>query len=297
MNDGGNILIVGGSGYIGGYLKDNYLKDYCVYWTGTKDLTSKNYFRIDFNSESTFSCLIGFKFNIVIIFSSIVKGLDSIRLDETCLNVNAFRFSKFLQFLIDNSVASRLINISSMTVYDENNNSPVKENSTIYPTSAYGLSKFLAESIFEFNVRRNESLNGVTFRLPGVYGGKRKSGYIYSIICKCLSNRDIFLNTKGLLYWETIHVDDICSIIESFLKSFSWKNKYEKFNVCYGEKTDFIKTAFFIRDKMKSESHIYIEGEKGYIDFFLDNAKIKTVVDFDYSYEKSLIRYIRQITK
>lgn len=176
-----------------------------------------------------------------------------------------------------------------MTVYSKKNIIPAKENAKIEPPNIYGLSKYFAEEVTRFAALHTD-LKTVIIRIPGIYGGDRSSGYIYNLIQKLKKNEDIDIRTKGLEYWETMKVDDICFSLVDFIEAYAWNSQYDVFNLSYGQKTDFIETAFSLKKFLDSNSKINVHS-KEYIDFYLDNKKIRTVININNNYLESLENY------
>ncbi|GJM33459.1 MAG: UDP-glucose 4-epimerase [Saprospiraceae bacterium] len=285
-------LVVGGTGYLGRHLV-KYLGEigYEVYISGSKPLMIPNYYQINFEDRSTFENLNGEKFEIVLILAAKLNSLGKINLNHSDLRLNTIDYANFLEYLKENNTTQKIIYTSSMTVYSEQNPSPVKEDDVIAPVNTYGLSKYLAENITSFFCHRNE-IKGAILRLPGIYGGDRQSGLIYNIIKKAINHETVEVNTQGLIYWETIYVHDLCKMIISFLKNYDWENDIDIFNLSYGEETDVLETVHFIKENLQSESIIKEESKKGYRQFYLSNKKAKKFIHLNSSYHSSLISYL-----
>jgi nucleoside-diphosphate-sugar epimerase len=287
-----NILLIGGSGYIGSHLID-FLKDYEIYVTTHEDIfDSSKYILFNVNKKETYKNLLIKDLDLIVYLGSLIKGLDTHKISKEIINTNSFNYLNFLQFLVDHKVCTKFIYFSSMTVYGIDHNIPVTENSVLCPINIYGLSKLFAEFSTAF-FSSGYNLNSVIFRIPGVFGGERKSGFIYNTIIRSIRNEDIIIAPSGLGFWETIEITDLSKIISSFIKSYSWQNKYDVFNIGYGRCIDIIECAKYIKSKLKSSSEIIIKGEKNYVDFFLSNEKIRKIVKCDYDFKLSLNRYIK----
>lgn len=267
------ILLVGGSGYIGRHLLSELKDKYDVYCTNRHSTNGKP-FLIDFRVPATFDNIRSERFDLVIILAATMSGLGIIDLSDH-LYINTVGYASFLQSL--QCVTDKIIYISSMTVYGMRNKYPVKESGKINPISTYGLSKLMAENITEFYCKRN-CKDGVSLRLPGVYGGDRKSGFIYNITQKCKKNQDIFIDTAGLGYWERIDVKVLCAIIKRFIEKYSWEKRYDVFNIGNEEFEDIVKVAFKIKEELNSDSNITF-SPKGYVDLYMDNSKIKKIIN------------------
>lgn len=188
---------------------------------------------------------------------------------------------------------STVIFISSMTVYSKNDPSPVSEDALCVPPHFYGFTKLIGEQIVKYyaNCRK---VNHLILRLPGLYGGDRKDGYIYNTISKALQNKDIIIKTDGLLYWQTISVDEVDKVLGLFLKMIQSNQINDTFNVCHDEDTDFITTAQYIVNKLGSTSMIFVEQPIGYGKFPLSNQKMTEVFGRNpvIPYYESLNNYI-----
>lgn len=180
-----------------------------------------------------------------------------------------------------------------MTVYDSSNCLPVIESASLSPVHSYGLSKRIAEQFTEF-VCNTSPIRGLIVRLPGLYGGDRESGFIYNAIKTCLCNRPLVIDINGLKYWETIEVNDASVAISELMNAHSWDTSCDVYNISYGEQFDIFKTARLIKQITNSTSDIVVEGLNKYEDFFLDNQKLKSVINFNKSFISSLNIYINE---
>lgn len=191
---------------------------------------------------------------------------------------------------------STIIYISSMTVYSEDNPIPVDENAVCIPPHFYGFTKLLGEQIVRYygNCR---NVNHLILRLPGIYGGDRKNGYIYNTIMKASKNADIIVDSKGLIYWQAISVDIIDKTFEYIFKMIENKPFRDTFNVCHGEDTDFVETAQYIAKTLNSDSKVIIKRPIGYRKFPLSNARLVATLRINpiTPYFESLKQYIEAL--
>lgn len=288
------ILLVGGSGYIGSHLKDAVEGLFDVYTTSRKSSNEKNSYQLDLKDESTYGSLNNKTFDLIIILASEIKGIGNLNLTSDILMTNVIGLVDFLNFIEQSKISRKVIYVSSMTVYGKDNLSPVKEEGALAPLSSYGFSKQMAENSFKF-FSENSEIKGVTFRIPGIYGGSRKAGFIYNTAVKMKNSQKVVLNTKGLGYWECMYMADLCFAIIEFMKTYDWSKKYDVYNISYGSKTDFIDCAFKIKEFMNSSSFIEIEGEKEYVDLFMDNSKINKIINIADNYLISLKKYVKEL--
>ena len=185
-----------------------------------------------------------------------------------------------------------------MTVYSVDNTNPVEEHgNTELPPNPYGLSKLFAEKLTKFYCREND-FKGAIIRIPGLFGGDRKSGFIYNAIEKISKNEDFYISTENLKYWETISVLDVSDMIQVFLNNYNWEQDYETFNIAYGHETDIVDLAFFIKDKLRSSSKISTSNPKGYKPFYLSNKKYLNLANnYTKNFNTSLLTYIKSIVE
>ena len=290
------ILLVGGTGYIGRHLEEALKNaDFEVHITGTINRNEKNYHRILFADEMSFQSLSGKTFDLMIILASKLDALGTTQLNHIDLKTNVTSYANFLEYAAQYKLTKRIIYTSSMTVYGNQNKLPVEENGIINPVSTYGLSKYMAEIISSFYCNHH-GVNGIGLRLPGIYGGERKSGYIYDVLTKCAHNEDITLYSNNLLYWETININDLCNIMLRFIEAYDWKAVFQTFNVSYGEEIDFYETCYLIKSLLKSRSVITETGLKGYVPFYMSNTKMQRIIQINESFKTSLNKYLLSIS-
>lgn len=285
------VLLVGGSGYIGEHLQNAMKTSFQIFTTTRKIISAPASFTIDLTQPQTFKSLAGHSFDLIIYLASEIKGLGNEGLDGEVLKPNLLGLISFLKYAQKEKLGDKIIYISSMTVYGIENELSVKETGQLKPLSTYGLSKLMAEQAFEFFCRTS-GVKGVRLRIPGIYGGSRKAGFIYNTILKMKRNEAVILKTKGLGYWECMHIDDLCDSMIRFINAYQWSEPEDVFNLSYGVRTDFVECARMIKEFLKSDSKIEIEGEKGYKDLYLDNSRIKKVIPIQDNYLTSLKGYV-----
>lgn len=289
------ILLVGGTGYIGSALYQRLKKDYKVHITGrTNNLKFGDDFRkLDFAALPSIKQVLGEeKYDLIVVLAAqkAIQKTDEIDFENSVFKDNVFDLNTFLKLLFKLQDKAITMFVSSMTVYDPQAISPVGEDARLSPIHDYGLSKLIGENVFSYYVSRHDSC-GVVFRIPGVFGGSRKSGYIFNLIKNMKNNEPVEINSAGLCYWETIYLDDLTEMFVEFIRRYSFSDRLEIFNLGYGKEMDFIKTAYLLRDLLDSKSDIQVRA-KGYRKFFLDNKKISRYVDIkNYSYHMALKHY------
>ncbi len=293
------ILLTGGTGFLGSNLLKELVEDNYVYILSRKnnipvkkikDLV--NCIKCDLTDSAQLNQLFPKNIDLVIHLASEVNIRLDGRYSENLIENNLNSTINLIEVMIDNGVKN-LVFSSSMTVYGIKNEIPIKENGELDPIHFYGWTKKWAEDIIKHYSNRG-LINSLILRLPGLYGGIRNTGYIYNLIRKMSKNQDVTINTNGLKFWETINIDDFVQIIKKLLAVWQWEKEFEIINCSYGEKTDFIDTAYKIKKILNSKSKITIEKPVDYKKFYLDNSKLKNIIEFDYAFEKSLEDFIKK---
>lgn len=285
-----SVLLVGGNGYLGTHLKEVLLNDDEISITGTKPIDKKDYYQIDFADTQTFRSLRDKKFDLIIVLAASITGLGITDLNNADLNINTLQLGSFLQFVTDHNITNKLIFTSSMTVYAVNDRLPVYETDKLKPLSTYGLSKLIGENILSF-LPIKSNIKTLILRLPGIYGGDRKNGFVFNTVSKALKGNPITLNTQNLGYWEAIEITDLCDLIHQLILKYDWSTDCEVINVGYGERTDFVDTARFIVKELNSKSEITVLGH--YSDLFMSNEKLKSLIPIKNNFFGSLRKYIK----
>lgn len=284
------IALIGGGGYIGRHLFKAFDKEFrCT------SFDRQNGFDMC-DEESCKKHITSGRFDIVIVLASSIstKQENQIDLQNQLFKNNLFCLNRLLCHLCTLQKKPKLIYFSSMSVYGMGQKQPLSEGAKLAPLHEYGLSKLYAESLVRFYAEKNK-FKSVIFRPAGVFGGDRKSGYIYSTIKKLINSETVTINTEGLGYWEAINIDDLTLMVFDFLKKYDFKKNCEVFNLGYGKETDFVETAFLLKKMLGSKSEILVEN-KDYEKLFMSRKKISKVIDTKaLGYKKALKKYIDEV--
>lgn len=280
------ILITGGAGFIGSNLKEQLRgSDSEILTIGR---TNSEDIQLYLSSPKLKSIISEFKPNIVFHLAS---GSNITRADKDKqkeFNDTVISTNNLVQSLSALDINSKLIYLSSQTVYGIPNYLPVDELHPVNPRTVYGENKLVVE-----NIIKNSKLKYWIFRVSSVYGlgqDYKKSGVIAKFI-NCMRNNEppIVYNSYDL-YFDFIYVKDLIDVLcIATHKSFASDLQNEVFNLGSNTPTTLemlleILYGYFPRaPKAKLEkSNLYLEKEhKG---LYLDINKIKLAFNWQPKY-------------
>jgi nucleoside-diphosphate-sugar epimerase len=301
-----NILLVGGTGYIGRELYRHWAPANTVYYTGrqpppiTTAEEQRDYRYLDLGAKESIRRVLEERSYDYIIFLAAKVQIDLsgspvvLEKGDPLYRSNVEGVQNFME--IAQKIDSSIIYFSSMTVYDKEASSPVSENSTLSPFHTYGKSKVLAEEKFAHHLSSSNS-RGAIVRIPGIFGGSRQGGYIHNVLHKLQADEPVHLDVDTIVYWEALYVRDLVVMLEDWIAGYRWPPfSCERFNLCYGEETDFVRTAYFLKTLTSSKSVISLSRDPTYATFYMDNTKISQywTTTRTYGYHDALRHYARE---
>ena len=308
-----NILITGGSGYIGSILASRLTKKYCVY---ILDKSKKNIFlKKNKNIYFVRSNLIYFKKNYHIIKSinpdavihlAAQSSIDAVRSKKNSYLINNIKATENIVNIVKKLSIKKFIFSSTAAVYKEQSG-PLIESSKLLPKNIYAKTK-LQNEIFIKNSFKNTLTKFCIFRFFNVCSSdkKNKIGELHSpethllpiIIKKILENKNIYIygnNYKtidGTCVRDYIHVQDIVSAI---IKSLNYlnNNKSDVFNLGANNGLSVLQLINFCKNKLKSKTPVVIKrnrfGDVGKLVCGFYKAKTKLAWEPKNSYIKKLV--------
>lgn len=269
-----NTLVVGGKGYIGKHLQKRLPEFiYC----GKDDFDLRN-------KEEITKYIKNLDIKMCIILSASINYEKEIDFKKEPFDTNLQGLNNLLSLL---NKHVKVVYFSSMTVYDHNNISPVKEEAFLGSLHSYGLSKIYAEYLIKYY-----NFPSLIVRIPGIYGGDRENGLIYNTIKKIKNKIPIEIDTTSLGYWESMHIEDMLEAFCVLITKFKFDNKTEIINIAYGEEIDFISTIEFIKKQLHSS--VEIKVNRKYQKLYLSNSKMKQYANLSLTYYERLNSYIAE---
>ena len=221
MNLKNNILIVGGTGFIGYHLAKRSLKKG---WTVTsisskapkkkRYLPKVKYLLCDITKKKVLRRNIQKQFKYVVNLSGYVDHSNKEKTFQShyigCKNLTEILLKK---------VPKAFIQIGSSIEYG-NAKSPQKENFRCNPKSVYGKAKLLASKHL-LNLFKKQEFPSTVLRLYQAYGPRQDlNRFIPIIISGCIKNKQ-FPCSKGNQLRDFLYVDDV---VNAILKSLTNKN-------------------------------------------------------------------------
>jgi len=219
LNFKNNILIVGGTGFIGYHLAKKFLKKgWKVTSISTKRpkklryLPKVKYILCDITNKNTLKRSIQKSFNYVVNLGGYVDHSNKKKIFEShyigCRNLTEIFLKK---------MPKAFIQMGSSVEYG-NLQSPQKENGKCNPKSLYGRAKLLASNHL-INLYKKKKFPSTILRLYLAYGPKQDlNRFLPIIISGCKKNKK-FPCSRGNQLRDFVHVNDVVDVIIKSLAS------------------------------------------------------------------------------
>ena len=150
--------------------------------------------------------------------SPIVSMINSVSKKQD-YKKNVLSIKHVLDHILSKKKNTKVIFISSVSVYGNNKLKKVSENTKINPISNYAKNKFLAEKIC-LNYHSKYKIDILILRGTSIFGPGQKKQFIHDACLKITQNNDIFFGTGNEIR-DYIYIDDLCNLINRVLqKSF-----------------------------------------------------------------------------
>lgn len=231
------ILIIGGAGFIGSNLTQ-LLSNHDYNITAVDQFAfevqpdCKNVSFVQGNiTDSNFLALLfrKSKFDIVIhLVSSLIPSSNYSDFNSS-RDLNTFSSFELMRQMEENNVKKIIFFSSGGTVYGNNKNDIIKEDSRLLPENYYGFSKLLIEEYIQLQFRLNK-LKFVIVRPSNPYGNGQKThskqGIIAVAMGKLINNEALEIWGDGSVIRDYLHESDLCMAIYAIIKNDSWNKIY-----------------------------------------------------------------------
>jgi UDP-glucose 4-epimerase len=262
-----NILVTGGSGYVGSHLAvkllelgynvtlvDNFSNSNKLVIKKIKKITNKNFFFYKLNildSKKLFTILKKKKIQSVFHLAAFKSVNESVLFPAKYYNNNIFGIISLIEAM-EKAYVYNLIFSSSAVVYGESMYLPIDEDHPVKPLSPYGLSKLLCEQYLNYIVSKNKKWKIISLRYFNPVGShiSKKIGdnptnpnNIMPTINKvALNNRSVFKifgsnykSKDGTAVRDYIHIMDVVDAHLLSLKKLRKMSKHTIFNIGTGK--------------------------------------------------------------
>lgn len=232
-----SILIIGGAGFIGSNLTQllsnhNYNITAVDQFAFEIQPDCKNVSFVQGNiTDSNFLALLfrKSKFDIVIhLVSSLIPSSNYSDFNSS-RDLNTFSSFELMRQMEENNVKKIIFFSSGGTVYGNNKNDIIREDSRLLPENYYGFSKLLIEEYIQLQFRLNK-LKFVIVRPSNPYGNGQKThskqGIIAVAMGKLINNEALEIWGDGSVIRDYLHVSDLCMAIYAIIKNDSWNKIY-----------------------------------------------------------------------
>jgi UDP-glucose 4-epimerase len=153
---------------------------------------------------------------------------------------------KILEYCSKNLKIKHLIFASTQAVYGMPEAETITEESVCHPLEYYGLTKLFAENLLK--IGELEGLPVSILRIPGIYGGDKKKGAVYSFCKSAIEDGLININIDYPLPFDCIHIDDVTDAITKCASYYPQNGKTRFFNIATGELCSLDLLAHLISD-------------------------------------------------
>ena len=289
------VFITGGAGFIGCnltqyFLKKNFSVTAYDNLSNGKEANVKEYLNLkDFyfikGDIKDFSCLESSisGHDLVIHLASNADIAAAVKNPTIDFDDGVLLTSNVLEAMRINKI-DKLIFTSGSGVYGEVPDYPVKETFTpLKPVSTYGAQKLASENFisaysFMFDMKC------IAFRFANVVGPKQTHGVTHDFILRLTDNSDILeILGDGTQTKPFVHIETICSAIETVLPMLDKQAFFENFNVGAKDHITVTKIADLICSEMKltDVEYIYSGGKRGWKadvpKYTLDTTKLESL--------------------
>ncbi len=214
-----NILITGGTGFIGFHLIKRCLKNnFNVTSISTKrpkkisSFRKVRYITCDIRNKTILKKKIKGNFDYIVNLGGYV---DHSKLKKTFSS--HFKGCVNLADIFKNKKISHFIQIGSGLEYG-NISSPQKENFKCFPKSNYGLAKF-ESSKYLLNLNKVYNFPCTIIRLYQAYGPNQKFNRLVPLVIRSCLKKEKFPCTTGIQKRDFLYIDDFINLIFKVLKS------------------------------------------------------------------------------
>lgn len=230
-----NILLLGGSGFIGRNVIDYYKNNNNI------NLEFPSSKELNLLDEKQIENRLKLKhYDVILNFALYIDLIDKTKDASKVLEYNLKMYYNFAKY---SYMYGKMIYLGSGAEYDKRYPIvDVKEENcgSSIPIDQYGLMKYI------IGLDIDKSSNTFNLRIFGIFGKYEnyKQRFISNIICKYLLNKPITINQN--VYFDYLYVNDFLNILDRFIYKDDFR--FHTYNVCSGDKHSLINLITIIND-------------------------------------------------
>lgn len=257
-----NVLLTGGSGFIGRNIKP-YLTKICKLYTPNRsDLNL-------YSEDDVRNYILENKIDIVIHSANPNPVKNQLDCQETMFEDSV---RMFMNLFMAKDLYEMMFTIGSGAEFDKSKEiSSVSEEEEFrsVPYDAYGLAKFM------INLIVSKSDKHCNLRIFGCYGPTDyESKFITHCINCCKKDEDITIRQN--CYFDYMQVTDLARILEYMIYH---KPKYHSYNVCTGRRVSLYEIAEMVRDQMHKDNNIILLKDGWNKEYTASNTRLLNEIE------------------
>lgn len=267
-----NILLVGGSGFIGKNVIEYFQNSnrYCITAPTSQELDA-------IDEEAVTSYLSKYQFDTVLNFAVYGDGIDKSKDGTKMLEYN---LRIFLNFEKNSHLYKRMIYAGTGAEYDKRFDiKGVKEIEVgrHIPVDQYGLMRYITDKI----ICKSDKI--YSLKIFGLFGKYEPWWIRFISNCCCKAIKGIPISIRQNVYFDYLWIEDFCEILEYFMDR-KHTPKEHSFNIVSGTKIDLYSLAQMVVTKSGKDIPIYVCKEGFGKEYTADNSRLlEEIGGFDFT--------------
>lgn len=273
MRKGMRIIIIGAAGFIGTNIiirlsqnRDNEIFAYDekieFFNSAVKSLPNVHCGVLHFTSNPNFDSVVSEADLVFHLASTTIPATSNEHITQE-ITSNILPTSLLLEACVKQKVGMVFFISSGGTVYGNNVECPIKENSVTYPITSYGLQKVTIEKLL-YLYHYIYGLNYRIIRLANPYGPYQRPngllGAVTTFTYKALCCQPITVFGDGSVIRDYIYIDDVINAIENIINKSA---KYRIYNIGSGIGTSVNELILTIEETLNTKILVnYIKSRK-----------------------------------